>query len=94
MKEIVTGAEPFKQMSMRKPSYEEFSDTLLQWFNQKGTEGIRSVSGPMCTHKAKICHEALGLEGKFTISSNLYHMGIRYLNSCIIGMPAGLNSGV
>jgi len=63
-----SGVGPSKRKSMKMSSYEGLDLALLQWFNQKRAEGI-PVSGPMCTHKAKLFHEALGLEGNFSASS-------------------------
>jgi hypothetical protein len=52
---------------MEQSSHEEVDVALLQWFNQTRAEGT-PVSGPMCSQKAKVFHEALGLEGEFNAS--------------------------
>jgi hypothetical protein len=62
-----SGAGPSNCKSMKKSSYKVVDVALLQWFNQKRAEGT-SVSGPMCAQKAKLFHEALGLECEFNTS--------------------------
>lgn len=52
------------------------------------------VSGHICAHKAKLCHEAWGLEGDFTATFNLHRMGIRDFKFCAAGLPAGQISGL
>ena len=63
-----SGAGPSERKSMKSSSYESLDTALLLWFNQKRAEGI-PVSGPMCSCKAKIFYDQLGLEGNFNASS-------------------------
>lgn len=63
-----SGAGPSRRKSMKKSTYENLDIALLQWFNQQRAQGV-SVTGPMCTQKAKLIHDQLGLEGEFSASS-------------------------
>lgn len=73
-----------KRKTMKKSTYESLDMAMLEWFTQQRALG-NPISGVICTEKAKLFFESLGIEGKFDASSGwLYRFkqrhGIRELD--------------
>ncbi|XP_017773308.1 PREDICTED: tigger transposable element-derived protein 2 [Nicrophorus vespilloides] len=59
---------PSKRKSMKKSSYKELDNALINWLNDNRSAGVH-VSGQMCEKQAKIFHASLGLESEFSTAA-------------------------